>query len=399
MPFGTTPATKELRRFGMILICVASLPACIQSFAAEPASTQSSAPEEFAVGRDGRVLLLPLQLDQRTMMFCLDTGAAITAFDVSLRTELGNRQTDVVLGTSAGTLKAEQFASPVAYIGPWSLNKMVKSVTCVDLQALRYASGEQIYGVLGMDFLRHFAIEIDFDAGKVRLWKSAPSEWRRVGTRHALKFSHDGCPYIVAKLPSDEQEWFALDTGANNSTVRSDLFRTLVEQEHLIIGTTYVAQTAGGKIEGKSGYLSQLRLGDFSHERLRMDSDIVSILGLRYLSRYKLRLDLPGGEAFLDRGQRCSVADPAATSGLVVIQTEQKRLIVGVEPDGAASKAGLSAGDEIVAVNGNAITSYDQFALGQLLTSEVGRSIKLRVRRSDVERDCLLTLRSRIRSN
>src|SRR5689334_5990083 len=150
---------------------------CFHATAIETTVKHAEAPtEEFTVGRGPRLALLPIALNDKTYLFCVDTGAWKTIFDSSLRANLGESLGTTTAATPSGFLQVEIFRCPQASVGSLELSS-IESVGCHDLTKMRYASGQEIYGVLGMDFLKNFAVEFDFDAGKCRIWKSAPQSW------------------------------------------------------------------------------------------------------------------------------------------------------------------------------------------------------------------------------
>ena len=111
-----------------------------------------------------------MSFNGKTALFCVDTGAWKTIFDTSLRSELGQSLGTTTAATPSGFIEVELFRTPQASVGLLDLSS-VDTVGCHDLTKMRYASGQEIFGILGMDFLRNYAIELDFDAGKCRLWK------------------------------------------------------------------------------------------------------------------------------------------------------------------------------------------------------------------------------------
>ena len=130
---------------------------------------------EFRTGKDGRPLLVSVVWNGEPLAFLLDTGATRTGFDSSLKSRLGEPVGRTTLQTSAGLVETEEFACPDVTVGGLPLDG-IETVFCTDLQRLRYASGEDIRGVLGVDFLRRFTVTIDFDQGLVQLCESCTTD-------------------------------------------------------------------------------------------------------------------------------------------------------------------------------------------------------------------------------
>ncbi len=348
---------------------------------------------EFAVGRDGRPLLIPVSLDGQDYQFIVDTGAGKSTFDRSLKAKLGLRRGEQRIRTSAGFLSVEVFNCPQAKIGPWGLDR-VDTVLCLDLQPIRSASGEDVYGILGMDFLRGYAVDIDFDRGLLRLLESAPQEWKRLGHRVPLSWERD-CPVATVVLPGERRQPYLIDTGANITTVRKDIYESLLKDELLKPGDGQKSWTVNGEVENRIGYVDRLSFGPFSHRNLRLDQDPMSALGLNYLSRYRLRCDFPNSGLILEKGERYAKPEPNATSGMAILQVDGRKVVHGVHADGPADRAGLQKGDVVVKINDRQVSTLDLFEVGQQLTFEPERTVEITFERSNQIHVALLVLQHR----
>jgi PDZ domain/Aspartyl protease len=329
-----------------------------------------------------------------TSRFILDTGAAKTIFDISLRDVLGPPAGSTTLRTSSALVPTETFQCPDAFIGPLNL-KAVDTVACVDLQGIGQASGEEFQGIVGMDFLCNYAIEIDFDQGVFRIWHRAPKNWGTHSDAITLG-SSENRPAITADLPGCRAE-FVLDTGANSSYLNDRLFDALLGEGYLQPSLAHSVAAVGGEIRAAAGYLSQLRVGKFAHERIHIDRDAMSGLGLMYLSRYQLQFDFPNQTLYLREGANFSRPDPIGASGMSVACIGDRKIVHAVDPGGAADRAGIKVGDEIVELEGHSTTDYDMHSLRWLLASTPGREILLAVKRGDHQFATRVVLDSRIR--
>jgi len=329
--------------------------------------------------------------EQKEVQFILDTGASVTIFDTSLKRE-GSRAIDKGrFETSAGTLLLDIYPCPRAMIGTLDL-QIVPTVAFADLAPLRAAIGHDIMGILGVDFLGHYAVEIDFDLGTLRLWESAPQEWVR-GKQVRLSSVH-GTPYLMCALPGSRRELFSLDSGANVSTIRKEIFDALSIESELTPFGVGSAATGGGVVHSTKAIVASLELPPFRHQNLRVDRDLRNAIGLAYLSRYKVQLDLPRGRAYFWPGSRFGALDGMATSGMSLIHSDGRKVVTIVERYGAASDADIHVGDVIEEINGQPMAKEDMFFIRQLLTSEPDTKLTVTVTRQEQRIDTTLTLRS-----
>ena len=86
-----------------------------------------------------------------------------------------------VLLTPSGVHEVETYEWPDATLGRHKL-KTNQPVAGLDLMSVRHASGEEVYGVIGMDVLRSHRVQIDFDSGSLRIFRSLPEDARGAGS-------------------------------------------------------------------------------------------------------------------------------------------------------------------------------------------------------------------------
>jgi hypothetical protein len=138
----------------------------------KPAREDKLVLEQFDVARDGP-LLLPVMLQGKKYLFLVDTGATLNIFDTSL--PLGKPKATAETAGPDGPITAPLFDAPDATVGCLSLFSL-QPVYQMSLKGTREASGQEVYGVLGMDFLRHRVVRVDFDAGKLAFLERAGSD-------------------------------------------------------------------------------------------------------------------------------------------------------------------------------------------------------------------------------
>jgi hypothetical protein len=254
-----------------------------------------------------------------------------------------------------------------------------KPVVCVNLKELREAAGIAFEGVLGMDVLGKYIVDIDFDAGELRFLDELPPAAREMRTALPLTFQ-TGIPTIQVSDPTSCNA-FRIDTGSSGSCIETSIFELLRHSQRLDLGPDYVAATPTGTVSAKLGLLKRLEIGPYSHENLLIENGPMSLLGLSYLSRFNWTFDFPHGIAYLQPSKKYADPDLRGTSGLAIKSINSKLVIVGVKP-GSPLDGIVSPGDELLSINDHAVNASDMFQVRELLTAGPTAKVRLSLLRS-----------------
>ncbi len=335
----------------------------------------------FGIGKDGRLILLPVRLRDRQLLCLLDTGASMSAVDDSLKGDLGAVTGTRLLQTPAGLKRVEVFNWPEMTLGGRSL-KSERPIACLSLADARRATNEEILGVIGMDVLRKHRLQIDFDRGILRFLESLPSTLE-LGEKLPIEFSRDGPPFIPGSVGNEPTEQFLIDTGAQGNSLDADLFDRLLSQGAIRLGKSSVSVTIAGDVKRDRGEVSDFSVGPFGQSTLRFTRLNINSLGIRYFSRFLVTFDFPGKAVYLRKGAHYRKTEPRATSGLTLNWIDGKAVVNSVRKQGPAEDAGIRPGDVLISVDGDVAVVLDPFMLRLLLTSEVGRKVAMTVQRGN----------------
>jgi hypothetical protein len=245
--------------------------------------------ERFAVACAGDPLIVPVTIQGKAYPFVVDTGCSKTVYDTSLKSLLGPAVGKVEFQTPTGSeLHLDVYAAPEAFLGKLPLPRD-EEVALFDLRSLRERGGQDVRGMLGMDFLENYVVGIDFDRGSLTFR-------RGVGDKSALgkallMSSRQRIPYLPADLEgSDLPEMFEIDTGfarGSSGDLDSELFQKLVKAGKLRESAPGgIALTASGKTPIIAARLHSFTVGPFHHPDLIFSSPARgNTLGLSYWSR------------------------------------------------------------------------------------------------------------------
>jgi len=109
-------------------------------------------------------------------------------------------------------------------------------------------SGRKLSGVLGMNFLKNYMVQIDFDKGRLLFFKPADSSDPNWGEELGISYSSLGTPYITGTVIGNVGVDFLIDTGLNyTGDLETKVFKNVLKDR---VTKTYeeTAQVAGSLI-------------------------------------------------------------------------------------------------------------------------------------------------------
>ncbi len=161
--------------FCLLLLC---------SFAAED-SNRSWVPARVSMNQDagrGGWLIVPVRLESgEEMPFVLDTGSTGTALDQSVEPRLVKRPYTVGQTIFGVYHNADVCAAPKLYLGSVRLRMSGTNVLIDNFKEMFPGREAAVLGLLGMDILQHYCIQLDFKAGEVRFLAAEPTNKKSWG--------------------------------------------------------------------------------------------------------------------------------------------------------------------------------------------------------------------------
>jgi hypothetical protein len=335
--------------------------------------------ERFSIPKDSHWVLLPVTIKENRYRLVLDTGANWTAYDKPLWSLLGKT---IELQKTQEKITVPLFDPPDAWLGQLTLPKD-RPVVGADMKELREDFGEDIHGILGMDFLKRHIFRMDFDRGEiVFLRKVGPDPGQRLAVR--LK---DDLPCVRIDLPGlREPEEFILDTGFargggnEGGCLRKTTFEAFIKSGKLIPGGSVPFVGFAGKQMNGHGWLDALPFAGNTHKNLVFYEREVNYLGLDVLSRYMVTFDFPHQAIYLKKGRQFDKPYRYDHSGLKVRRVRGQTVVAFVDDESAAAKAGILPGDVLLQIDKELINGMTLYTLKDRLCDE-DKKIVLTVRR------------------
>jgi predicted aspartyl protease len=362
----------------------------------EPAaSSAQNVLAQFEIPKDAEVILLPVTFRQEQYMFMLDTGTTVTCFDNSLKHELGEVKRTGKAMTAAGPMVIETFAAPEAFLGPLNL-KDSGEVACTDHSMLSLIDGEDIRGVIGMNFLKDYVVRIDFDECTLSFLHSLPDQDAEWPEPLEIRYDSLASPHIVARLDDNTEVDFLIDTGVNaTGFLASEVFEELVANSKLKTSET-LAATPVGVMRDTDARIEKLSVGPLEYRNLIFGRGPLSALGLTFWGRHAITFDFPNSKVYLEKGKAFNRIDEVDMSGLHLLRVEGQTTVYSVDEDSPAQKAGITAGDVILNVNNKDADEYDMWQFRRLLRSRDKCKINMTIKRGDNLKDISFLLKKKI---
>jgi len=350
---------------------------------------------EFQIPKTGDPILLPVTFKDKELLFVLDTGSSHTAFDTSLRNELGEVKKIEKALTHGTPITAELFDAPKAFLGPLNLQDSGQ-VSCLDLKIHSLIDGRKISGIIGMNFLRRYVIQIDFDKGTLSFLQTAKGQHSNWGIELAIWYNSLGLPFIKSSILKNINVDFMIDTASNSTGgLGSDIFKQILTKNELTTSETLIA-TASGVIQKREVRIDSISVGSFEYEKLIFSEANWSYLGLLFLSRHIVTLDFPNKRIYLRKGKEFKRGDETDMSGLHLLRISNQTVVYSVDEDSPAQKAGIMPKDIILKVDDKDANTYNIYDLRRLLMSEDKRNITMTIKHGDDVKDVSFLLKKKI---
>jgi hypothetical protein len=365
--------------------------ACLRAQPAPARPVSEEVLERFEIPKGGTLLLLPVELKEKTYFFALDTGASTCVYDCALIPLLGEPMQTTDVESTDGVTRVHVFKSPDAKLGSLSLRTGFPVIS-TDLRRLRETAGEKVYGLIGMDVLAKHVVRIDPDQREVVFLRSIrPNPGRRVPIT-----IENRVPYVRVRISGiEEPQLFLVDTGCfpggGTGLMRVEAFDELAKKDKIKITGESQAESLLGTTVRRRGRVEEVSLADHRHAELIFNASARNVLGLTYWSRYVVTFDFPGNLMYLTQSSQFGRADMQDLSGLTLVRIEGRTLVVSVEKGSPAATGGIAPQDVILKANGQNAEDMPLQDLRLLLAGKAAQ-VSLLICRGGVDREVSLLL-------
>lgn len=235
-----------------------------------------------------------------TFPVVLDTGCPTTCLDTSYEPKLGLQVKADTLWDFGVKSEVNVFLAPKLFLKNTTLMKIGPYVVTHDCKEISGLVGRTIKGILGMDVLQNYCIQLDFTAHKIRFLDYDRAKKGRWGTPLTLFDVGDGCVAINGNLAGAGDPGSLIDTGYNqDGWLVPDLFEQWTNQ---------AGPLRKGEVHSPDGRLGaqvypDLNLRGVAPGLLATGDTHIKLngIGLRFLARHLVTLDFPEQTLYLKR--------------------------------------------------------------------------------------------------
>jgi hypothetical protein len=282
------------RLFSLIFLC----------FCAREHAVGATLPAEVPINQEagrGGWLVVTLQLESgEELPVVVDTGSSGTFLDKSLEPKLGKRLDTAEFQSWGTKKKVNVYAAPKVYLGGAPL-MMPERIVTDDFKSWASATGHPVMGMLSLDCLRHYCIQLDFAAGKMRFLDDEQADKQKWGKAFPIVplNSKDGRAAVAENLFGAQGPHSLIDSGISED---GWLMPRYFQQ-----WTNRAAPPGKGEARLPNGAFGGEKYPLVSLRRIDVESDGI---GLRFLGRHLVTLDFPKQTLYLQRQSIGPLADP-----------------------------------------------------------------------------------------
>jgi hypothetical protein len=340
----------------------------------------------------GGVVLLQGQVGNKkdTLNFIFDTGSAGISLDSTTAAELGLKPTpsDRYIKGIAGVRKVDFVKGLSLHLPGLQVDSLDFHVN--DYELLTSTYGETIDGIIGYSFLRRYIVFVDYDHQEINVYSPGGIKYKRGGFLFKPQFVSLPFFGLQVKDEREVQSKFFFDTGAGLCFLMSSDFEkdsTILKKNRKVVSTQ--AEGVGGKQSMLLSTIKTLKFGPYKFrnvptyifdDKYNITSypHIGGLLGNDIMRRFNCYFNYPAREFYFIPNTHYRDEFDYSYVGLSLYQTKEGIVVMDVQKESPAEKAGLKDEDFLIGVANNLSGNIQTYK--NLLENE-GEKIDLLIRR------------------
>jgi len=336
--------------------------------------------------------------NSRPLSFIFDTGDQYAIINLERARELRlNLSGSLSVGGAGAERVAGAYVKDASFTFPAFPGFSQPVNMALPLSALSARLGQDFDGIIGSEFIKHFVVEIDYQAHVLKLHNKTTFVYTGQGQSIPVQLVN-GHPILNAEVTPAGGEpirgRFVLDLGAG---IALALYSPFVVQ-HQLLGPNAKTVPApagagtGGETRGRWGRVLALKIGNyqvaqpitlFSEDKAGAfaSSSLAGNIGARIASKFRLFLDYSRNQIIFEPNSTfAEPLDYALTGASIIAEGNDYRTfrVREVVENSAASEAGLQKDDIVVAIDGRPASAITLSHLNEILERPVAQKLKIR---------------------
>lgn len=336
----------------------------------------------------GGIIIVQARLDDfpDTLNFIMDTGSGGISLDSAVvdRLKLVKTPSERILRGIAMMRKVSYVTNRTLHLENLEIEHLDFHIN--DYELLTSVYGLRIDGIMGYSFLSRYIVKVDYDKNMLEVWTTGDIRYPRRGI--TLRPAINGIPVFDAAIADARSvaTRFYFDSGAGLCILMSEEFANdssiLAPGKKVLITQ---AEGIGGKKPMKLTTLREVKIGRYRFKKVpahvfQDDYNVTSypllggLIGNDLLRRFNLIINYGNKEIHLSPNTHFRDPFDYSYTGIGMYYVNGNVLIEDVLAGSPAEKAGLKAGDILVAINnivGGTIQSYKN------ALQDIGAKLKL----------------------
>ncbi len=385
-------ALLRLLAGGLLALSLAAPPAHAQRAAASSGWGATVSGEIAFATRDSRdwipfirtpagLIALRGTVNGNPILALLDTGAPYTAMDIAFAQESGIKLAETI-APARNRLRVLTGPIETMTIGP--ITQSGGGLAAIDLSSMQKLMNVPLTMVLGADFLRNVAIEVDFDSGRLRILPSGSKGPEGITVPLSLLGSANR--FIISmKVGQVPVNRVLIDTGINATmSVTTAVWKRLP-----LAGVSVTSAQAVGlygpeiwplaRFEGVAIGPAAIpgKIDVLADPDGILDSPVDGLIGMEALRNFNIFLDAHARRMTLSPRTYPHHMQPPSTIGILGFRVPRGFSAQHVMKGSPAALAGMNDGDVVCTVNGQSIASGQPMSRENWAAKPVGTTLTL----------------------
>ena len=339
-------------------------------------------------------IYIPLKInDSEELEFVFDTGAGATIINSNIQKQI-NLTSNKVLTSNGATGEVNMILIENNTIKFDSLELNEIDLLSTSLSHLERASGRNIDGIIGYDFLNKYVVEINYNDSKILIFD--PKGFKYQGKGQLIKIDVDKLPKAKFKFSINNRisfkGEFIIDTGAGGTIGFATHFSKKNDLKHRI-EKTYSFSSKG--LSGNHsiidiGRIKEFKISEFGFKNIPVriyntnkgalaKKKTAGIIGNELLKKFNITFDYKSKKSYWTLNHKFNEPFVVSHSGLKLeLDTSGTKVIITyIIPNSVAESSDLNIGDEIIEIDNLKVSSISLDKIRKLLNQN-GKTIEIK---------------------